>query len=103
MKRMPFCWMRLPAAAVAVACGILAGNAKTVFQSDFAPQEGRVKPPEAAFRQEVCLNGLWRFQPVPIPHGYAWDRGVTPEIPAPLEDKWESVPIKIPSPWSANH
>lgn len=103
MNRAPFLWMRLPAAVLAVAWGVLAGNAKTVFKGDFAPQESGVKPPETAFRREVCLNGLWRFQPVPIPHGYAWDLGIPPELPAPAEDKWDSVPIKIPSPWNANH
>lgn len=76
---------------------------RVVFTGDFAPQEGSVKQPEQPLRQELCLNGAWRFQPVPIPHGYEWDKGVLPELPPPVDDKWESVPIKIPSPWNANH
>jgi beta-galactosidase len=76
--------------------------ARTVRDMDFAPQEGFVKPPEHPFRQELCLNGAWRFQPVPVPHGYEWDKGIVPELPPPAPDKWEPVPIKIPSPWNAN-
>ncbi len=84
----------------------LAGSAQAercVFKGDFAPQEGFVRPPEHPLRQELCLNGPWRFQPLPVPNGYAWDRGILPELPPPAEDKWEQVPIKIPSPWNANH
>jgi len=76
---------------------------RCVFKGDFAPQEGFVKQPEQPLRQELCLNGLWRFQPMPAPNGYVWDKGILPELPPPAEDKWEKVPIKIPSPWNANH
>ncbi len=76
---------------------------RCVFTGDFAPQEGFVKTPEQPLRQELCLNGPWRFQPVPAPQGYEWDKGVPPELPPPVADKWEKVPIKIPSPWNANH
>lgn len=73
------------------------------FCGDFSPQEGVVAKPETEFRHELCLNGEWRFQPVPVPHGYEFDRGVLPELPPPASDKWENVPIKIPSPWNVNH
>lgn len=76
---------------------------RCVFRGDFAPQEGFVKTPEQPLRRELCLNGPWRFQPLPIPNGYVWDKGILPEMPPPAEDKWEKVPIKIPSPWNANH
>ena len=76
---------------------------RCVFKGDFAPQEGFVKQPEQPLRQELCLNGPWRFQPVPAPNGYEWDKGILPDLPPPAEDKWEKVPIKIPSPWNANH
>jgi len=90
--------------AMAVFAGIgLARAGHVVFTGDFAPQEGFVKHPEQPVRQELCLNGSWRFQPVPIPNGYEWDKGVPPELPPPAADKWAGVPIRIPSPWNANH
>jgi len=82
---------------------LTAAAERVVFTGDFAPQEGFVRQPEQPLRQEVCLNGAWRFQPVPVPPGYEWDKGVLPDLPPPAEDKWEKVPIKIPSPWNANH
>src|ERR1017187_2972977 len=72
------------------------------FARDFAPTEGWVKPVEAPYRQEVCLNGLWQFQPMQVPPGLVRDRGVAPELPMPEPARWESVPIKIPSPWNVN-
>ena len=89
-----------------VTLALLAGTVcaeRCVFRYDFAPQEGFVKTPEQPLRQELCLNGLWRFQPLPVPRGYEWDKGIVPELPPPAADKWETVPIKIPSPWNANH
>lgn len=83
--------------------GVSARAGRVVFTGDFAPQEGTVKAPERPLRQELCLNGLWRFQPAPVPDGYVWDRGHVPDLPPPAEDKWEAVPIKIPSPWNVNH
>jgi len=94
---------RACAGLVLAAVAASAGAERVVFTGDFAPQEGLVKQPERAVRHELCLNGLWRFQPVPMPPGYEWDKGLVPELPPPAEDKWERVPIKIPSPWNVNH
>ena len=74
----------------------------TVQATEFSPQEGQVAPPEIPWRTEISLNGKWRFQPVPLPNGYRFDRGETPALPPPADDKWEAVPIKIPSPWNVN-
>jgi beta-galactosidase len=79
-----------------------AQDARVKFTRDFAPTEGWVKPVEAPLRQEVCLNGLWQFQPVRVPAGFARDRGVAPELTKPDAAGWERVPIKIPSPWNVN-
>ena len=73
----------------------------TQFPRDFAALDGIVKPNEQPFRQAVCLNGYWQFQPVPVPPGYQRDQGVPPELPLPT-GAWETVPIKIPSPWNVN-
>ncbi len=72
------------------------------FTRDFAPSEGWVKKPESQFRTEMCLNGTWQFQAVPIPAGYEWNKGTPPEMAPPKEDAWDKTPIKIPSPWNVN-
>lgn len=69
---------------------------------EFAPAEGWIKAPEQPFRAELCLNGLWQFQPVSVPEGHLRGAGEPPELPLPEPDRWEAVPIKIPSPWNVN-
>jgi beta-galactosidase len=73
-----------------------------VFPREFAPQEGMVKSPEQPLRAEICLNGSWQFQPVAVPAGYVADRGQPPELALPDAGRWETTPIKIPSPWNIN-
>ncbi len=77
------------------------GSERIVFPRAFAPSEGQVAPPERGSRDERCLNGLWRFQPVALPDGWQRDHGVPPPWTMPGE-RWESVKIRIPSPWNAN-
>ncbi|MBR4171815.1 MAG: beta-galactosidase [Kiritimatiellae bacterium] len=84
------------------ALSLAAGLAASAF-APFSPQDGSVKAPEAQFRKELCLNGKWRFQPVPIPAGYEWNKGIVPDLPLPKDDGWETTPIKIPSPWNVNN
>jgi beta-galactosidase len=74
---------------------------RVVFTRNFAALDGYIKPVEQPFRQEVCLNGLWQFQPVAVPAGYQRNQGTPPELPLPT-DAWETTPIKIPSPWNVN-
>jgi Glycosyl hydrolases family 2, sugar binding domain len=73
-------------------CLELAGG--VIFDRPFAPQEGLVSRYEAPVRQEICLNGLWRFQG-------DQDRSVPGEILPPL-GAWDTTAIKIPSPWNVN-
>lgn len=80
----------------------LASPAKVFSEIEFAPQEGLVKQPEAGFRNEICLNGTWRFHPVALPADWVARQGVTPELPAPFDDGWDPTPIRIPSPWNVN-
>ena len=94
MKAMPLMMVVLDAMALLGTGPLLA--------SPFSPQQGTVAPVERPFRDEVCLNGRWRFQPVPLPPGYKFEKGVVPELPLPSPDKWETVPLKVPSPWNAN-
>lgn len=72
------------------------------FMHDFSPSEGIVKPQEAPYREEICLNGKWDFQPVSLPADWIPNRGIAPELALPEADKWEKTQIKIPSPWNVN-
>ena len=84
---------------------LLAGTpalGRVEFNRDFAPEEDWVKPVEQPYRQDLCLNGRWQFQPVPVPRDWKRDAGVAPVLPLPAADQWEATPIKIPSPWNVN-
>ena len=82
--------------------GSSSAPAHVEFARDFAPHEGWTKDVEKPQRAEVCLNGLWQFQPLPVPAGYVRFQGVPPELPPAAEGTWESTPIKVPSPWNVN-
>jgi len=69
---------------------------------EFSSESGMVPTLEQPYRQELCLNGLWQFQPVPLPNGYKRNQGDTPELTPPLGDAWSKTPIKIPSHWNVN-
>ena len=73
-----------------------------VFERDFSPSDGVVAPCEKPSRGEICLNGYWDLQLAPLPKGFVQGDGTPPELPEPSPDKWESVKIKIPSPWNVN-
>jgi beta-galactosidase len=75
---------------------------KHLFPRAFAPSEMWAKLVEHPFRQDICLNGLWQFQPVPVPGDWSRDTGTPPALPAPSDGNWETTPIKIPSPWNVN-
>ena len=80
-----------------------AAPAKPVlFPRAFAPSEGWVKAPEMPLRQEECLNGSWRFQPVAVPADYKRDQGIAPDLTPPVPDRWERAVLKVPSPWNVN-
>ncbi|MDB5111940.1 MAG: beta-galactosidase, partial [Mucilaginibacter sp.] len=51
-----------------------------IFNRDMSPAEGLIKPQEKPFREEICLNGKWDFQPVPVPSGWVAGNGVPPEL-----------------------
>ena len=57
---------------------------------------------EKPYRQEICLNGLWDFQPVAVSRDWKQGNGVAPILTEPREGQWEQVKIKIPSPWNVN-
>lgn len=77
-------------------------DAKTTYPFRFAPSQGIVNDSERPYRDEICLNGYWLFQPVATPVGYRQGAGIAPELPTPAPDGWSSTRIKIPSPWNIN-
>src|SRR5580658_542600 len=70
-------------------------NAEGVkFDRLFAPQDGLVSRYEEPLRQEICLNGRWKFQ---------GDQNTeVPGTDVSLPGDWDRTPIKIPSPWNVN-
>jgi beta-galactosidase len=91
-------------------CGlvfILGGLARTAlasteFKYAFAPAGPFVPAPEQPFRHDLCLNGSWRFQPVALPKNFHEGVDPVPELPLPVPSAWETVPVKVPSPWNVN-
>lgn len=80
-----------------------AAQASVEFSQTFAPTEGWVKSPEKPWRQDLCLNGTWQFQPMPLAGSSDVVKNRVPrEMPAPKPDAWEKTPIRIPSPWNVN-
>jgi len=64
------------------------------FSRPFAPQEGLVSRYEEPAREEICLNGSWRFQ--------GDENTDIPGETASPPGAWEATAIKIPSPWNVN-
>jgi hypothetical protein len=69
-------------------------NAQQIYKHVFNPVRGLVNEAEKPFRAEMSLNGKWQFMP-----GFETDMAkfVKPETFA-----WDSVPLKVPSPWNVN-
>jgi len=64
------------------------------FDRVFAPQDGLVSKYEKPARDEICLNGTWRFQ--------GDENTEAPGEQPAVSQNWDTVPIKIPSPWNVN-
>lgn len=73
---------------------------KLTYHSAFTPSEGLVNRIEKVYWQEICLNGYWKFQP--LPEGYEEGKCVVSILPIPQEDAWEKTLIKTPSPSNVN-
>jgi beta-galactosidase len=75
---------------------------KLLFNHVFAPSEGYLGKIERTARKEICLNGQWDFQAMPLPAGYQQGKSPAPELPEPAASGWDKTKIKIPSPWNVN-
>lgn len=73
-----------------------------IFNRDISPSEGWGTAQEKPYRQEICLNGRWDFQPVAVPEDWKYGMGIPPVLTDPSESGWENTKIKIPSPWNVN-
>ena len=69
--------------------------------NEFSTEIGYLKPGESNFRNEICLNGRWDFQPVDLPSDFVLDENI-PVLPLPQPDQWETTKLKVPSPWNIN-
>lgn len=87
---------------VVLAVGACPATASTQFKYPFAPTAALVPAPEQALRHDLCLNGSWQFQPIALPKGFREGSDPAPELPLPSASAWDTVPIKVPSPWNAN-
>ncbi len=72
------------------------------FREIFAPSEGLVKAAERPYRQDICLNGAWQFQPVALPSGFQEGQDPAPTVSAADPSRWEVKPVYVPSPWKVN-
>ncbi|MGA3170441.1 MAG: sugar-binding domain-containing protein [Chthoniobacteraceae bacterium] len=79
-----------------------AAGPRVEFSAPFAPSEDFVKPVEKPYRADLCLNGLWQFQPVALPDWFQEGRDPTPDLPPASASGWAATPIRIPSPWNVN-
>lgn len=72
------------------------------YSGVFAATGGIVQPSEKPYRQEICLNGRWKFQPFQVPADFMRGESTPPILSPPYENGWDVTPIKIPSPWNVN-
>jgi beta-galactosidase/beta-glucuronidase len=71
-----------------------------IFPRDFAPTDDYTKPQERPFRDDICLNGSWKFLPVEGAAQLTKEQLTNPDVP--VNPSWESTPVKVPSPWNVN-
>ncbi len=79
----------------------MSAKANILVDNDFSTEIGYLKPFEHEFRNEICLNGQWDFQPVELSDGFETGESI-PELSPPIYDQWEDIKLKIPSPWNIN-
>ena len=85
-----------------LSAGTDANSSGLHFSAPFAPSENYVKAAERPYRQDLCLNGAWQFQPMCLPDRFVEGEDPAPSLPLPKQNYWEADPILVPSPWNLN-
>jgi beta-galactosidase len=75
---------------------------RTEYSAVFAPADRLVQSAGKPYRDDLCLNGLWQFQPMALPAGFKEGIDPTPALADLNDNAWEKTPIRIPSPWNVN-
>lgn len=73
-----------------------------MFYEEFAPSESFIHPVEHTYRESICLNGVWQFQPCDLPSGFQGGKDPAPALSAVDPTRWQSAPVYVPSPWNVN-
>lgn len=81
---------------------INAFSQRVEYKGIFSPLQSLVNPAEKPYREDICLNGSWQFQPVELPANFREGHDAAPELPPMQDGKWDTTPIRIPSPWNVN-
>ncbi|MFH7018663.1 glycoside hydrolase family 2 protein [Flavobacterium sp. FlaQc-47] len=72
------------------------------FNETFAPSESFVKAAEKPYRDDICLNGSWEFQPIKLAPSFKESIDPCPDLPRADNNKWSKTAVRIPSPWNVN-
>lgn len=81
---------------------VSASGCEQEFAQVFAPSEGLVRPIERPYREDLCLNGAWQFQPISLPADFREGETAAPTLSSPQSDSWETESVHVPSPWNVN-
>ena len=75
---------------------------RTEYAGVFAPSRMFVQEGEKPYRDDICLNGLWEFEPLSLPAGFKEGVDPAPELGPMDRTRWDKTPIRVPSPWNVN-
>lgn len=78
------------------------GGQRTEYAGVFAPSRMFVQEREKPYRDDICLNGLWDFEPLSLPEGFKEGVDPAPALGGMDRAGWDKTPIRIPSPWNVN-
>jgi hypothetical protein len=96
-------WLKMLALAALITGVYQQSHAqRAYFNGVFAPDEYNTTKQEQPYRERICINGLWDFQPVVLPDKFREGIDPVPALTAAGESKWNATKIRIPSPWNVN-
>ncbi|GGB02280.1 glycoside hydrolase family 2 protein [Puia dinghuensis] len=92
-------WMLL---VLVLAAPLVNYGQHTEYAGVFAPSRMFVQEGEKPYRDDICLDGLWQFEPLSLPTGFKEGVDPAPELAGIDQAGWDRTPIRIPSPWNVN-